>query len=261
MVASLPAPSIRPVSLLAVHSSTGLRARVLRILAAPMTGSWRSSGAIAIAAALLPVCAAWSVGGVRLVEAHSIPKAIARLAPPVVDAVTEFPDSRAFDQRPALRDARLPRPAHVRMSQAEARDRIRLESASRATPVSALDDWRSPVAPSAPARPPEHDLMSSLTALGLPIEISAYAIPSPVGSSARVEPEPMPTVAAQAATPNTAPAAPTAALPATPVTAQPTPPWELAADAGKNLGLRTAQAAVATAGFFSRLGKSVARSF
>jgi hypothetical protein len=117
-------------------------------------------------------------------------------------------------------------------------------------PASALDASLSPVSPSALSHPPEHDLLSSLTAVGLPVEVSLF---TPVVPSAGLEAEPMQNVAAQGP--------PITAQPATPTTAQPTPPWELAADAGKTLGLRTAQAAVATAGFFSRFGKSVARSF
>jgi len=37
--------------------------------------------------------------------------------------------------------------------------------------------------------------------------------------------------------------------------------WGAAADAGVNIGKGSRQAGVATAGFFSRLGKSIARSF
>jgi hypothetical protein len=261
MVASLPAPSIRPVSLLAVHSSTGLRARVLRILAAPMIGSWRSSGAIAMAAALLPACAAWSVGGVRLVEAHSltVPTALAQLASPVSAAASRPPGPPgppgpsaplAFDEQPASRKVLPPAPARVRVPDGEARGEIQPES-NRPTSASALDASLSPVGPSAPARPPEHDLFASLTAVGLPVDVSPS---SPVVPPVVVGPEPMQTVAAQAAPRIATP-------PATPITAQPTPAWELAADAGKTLGRGTAKAAVATAGFFSRFGKSVARSF
>ena len=41
----------------------------------------------------------------------------------------------------------------------------------------------------------------------------------------------------------------------------PSTPWGAAADAGVNIGKGSRQAGVATAGFFSRLGKSIARSF
>jgi beta-lactamase regulating signal transducer with metallopeptidase domain len=42
---------------------------------------------------------------------------------------------------------------------------------------------------------------------------------------------------------------------------KPSTPWAAAADAGVNVGKGSRQAGVATAGFFSRLGKSIARSF
>ena len=50
------------------------------------------------------------------------------------------------------------------------------------------------------------------------------------------------------------------ALPAAPDQG-PNTPWGAAADAGVNIGKGSRQAGVATAGFFSRLGKSIARSF
>ena len=37
--------------------------------------------------------------------------------------------------------------------------------------------------------------------------------------------------------------------------------WDKAVEAGKAIGTRSEQAAVATAGFFTRIGKQVARSF
>ena len=43
--------------------------------------------------------------------------------------------------------------------------------------------------------------------------------------------------------------------------ASPRTAWNAAADAGVNVGRGSQKAAVATAGFFSRLGKSIARSF
>ena len=47
----------------------------------------------------------------------------------------------------------------------------------------------------------------------------------------------------------------------TPASAQPATPWAAAADAGVGVGRGSRKAAVATAGFFSKLGKSIARSF
>jgi beta-lactamase regulating signal transducer with metallopeptidase domain len=46
-----------------------------------------------------------------------------------------------------------------------------------------------------------------------------------------------------------------------PPDAKDTRPWDVAADAGVTIGKKSQAAAVVTAGFFSRLGKSVARSF
>ncbi len=40
-----------------------------------------------------------------------------------------------------------------------------------------------------------------------------------------------------------------------------TTPWGVAADAGVNVGKGSQKAAVATAGFFSRFGKSMAKVF
>jgi hypothetical protein len=42
---------------------------------------------------------------------------------------------------------------------------------------------------------------------------------------------------------------------------QGTTPWRAAADAGTSVGRGSQKAAVATAGFFSRLGKSIAGAF
>ena len=44
-------------------------------------------------------------------------------------------------------------------------------------------------------------------------------------------------------------------------TIPPGSPWNLAADAGKAVGRMSRDKAVATAGFFTRFGRSVARSF
>jgi hypothetical protein len=58
------------------------------------------------------------------------------------------------------------------------------------------------------------------------------------------------------------PAAPPVAPPAqTAYDSPPKSPWGAAADAGVNVGRGSQKAAVATAGFFSKLGKSIARSF
>jgi hypothetical protein len=57
---------------------------------------------------------------------------------------------------------------------------------------------------------------------------------------------------------------PTDAAPATgeaPSPAQNVTPWRAAADAGTSVGRGSQKAAVATAGFFSRLGKSIAGAF
>jgi hypothetical protein len=70
------------------------------------------------------------------------------------------------------------------------------------------------------------------------------------------EPQP-PEVAPLNARPLPSPLAP----PATPRPDAPTRPWTVAADAGVAVGTGSQKAAVATAGFFSRFGKSVARSF
>jgi hypothetical protein len=77
-------------------------------------------------------------------------------------------------------------------------------------------------------------------------------------------------VTVPSAEPQSPPAAPLSAtpLPNPPLTppdasqpAAPVRPWTAAADAGVAVGAGSQKAAVATAGFFSRFGKSVARSF
>jgi hypothetical protein len=87
------------------------------------------------------------------------------------------------------------------------------------------------------------------------------APPAKDAASAQQAPEPVPHVAIATAdlVPGIRIEVPDPAKPQDP--SRPATPWGAAADAGVGIGRGSQKAAVATAGFFSKLGKSIARSF
>lgn len=92
------------------------------------------------------------------------------------------------------------------------------------------------VAAAEPAAP-----AAALASRRLPLSSDAVALPAPAaGAAASIDTPPPPAAAAEPGV---------------------RPLWEVAADAGKAVGAGSGQAAAATAGFFTRVGKQVARSF
>jgi hypothetical protein len=91
---------------------------------------------------------------------------------------------------------------------------------------------------------------------------AAPALPAPIADGGAVRELPGATSAV-----GTVPVPPTATTTASPPPSPETAgqktatPWGAAADAGVNVGRGSQKAATATAGFFSRLGKSIAGSF
>lgn len=120
-----------------------------------------------------------------------------------------------------------------------------------------------PTAISSVSQPaPAIDAGRRATQAPVPERPAAPSLPAPIADAGAVRELPGATSAV-----GTVPAAPAATTTATPppsseAAGQKTvTPWEAAADAGVNVGRGSQKAATATAGFFSRLGKSIAGSF
>jgi beta-lactamase regulating signal transducer with metallopeptidase domain len=214
----------------AALSSSHLRRRVLRLLdSRRSTATTAPAGPLALVGACMLMVAVL-VAGVELV---GIAAAIESRAPIPGAAPNETPQQRtaavapAATAQPAMRRDGSPRTGHDAGS-AQARG----ESGQRA------DRPADPAAAVTPVVPPPGQTT------GFPASIEASAgVPELPGTL-------LPVVLA-----------PTAGDTRSSATETTPTPWGVAADAGVNVGRGSQKAAVATAGFFTRVSKSIARSF
>jgi hypothetical protein len=208
------------VPALAAVSSSGLRERVVRIVAAGPAKPPRAPRLTLMAGAALVAAVALLVGRVPIVSAvaPAVARAVSAMdrvpaeppapaAPPVTTVVEPTaPVRRAPAPRPAASDTAQPDRQNDRGGAAPA-----VDTASASAPL--------PAAGGAAA--------------------AAFELPGSIAAATRVSASgPL-----QSAEPPQAPA------------------WNKAVDAGKAIGARSEQAAAATAGFFTRIGKQVAGSF
>jgi beta-lactamase regulating signal transducer with metallopeptidase domain len=232
-VAALPRPSVRSLPALAAASSSGLRRRLERILAAPGGATTRSRRAVAVCGAAGFVAVGLAVGNVRFVA--SATSWAAR-------AAAEWPVSMVAASTAASASSRETTPPDASSIQDPRR---RPPSAGRAKPAgpapehSARDDGE-----------PRH--IEALAAAAVPsVPLTSMTWTPGITHVAPVAPETheMPVISSS-----------TARTDAPPPAAEKTP-WAVASDAGVAVGRASQRAGVATAGFFSRFGKAVARSF
>jgi beta-lactamase regulating signal transducer with metallopeptidase domain len=238
-LASLPAMPIRSLAAPAAVGSSGLRRRIVRILAARHIASTWSGHATAIGAGVLLALLAVAIGGICVVETAfstaDLPTAV-RAAPAHAVAVRPSMPWRAITQPlpPALTHDRSRLPAR-RAAPGKA------ENNAARPPKTAM---AAPAAPTAPTRDVARSLFreqllepvtsgsgSTFAALDVPdspLEMRPETFVAPGPSAADVK----------------APAR-----------------WEAAVKAGMAVSRGSENGAVATAGFFTRFAKKIARSF
>jgi beta-lactamase regulating signal transducer with metallopeptidase domain len=232
-LASLPVPPVRSLpAAVGVLSSYGLNARIVRILRfghdATHPTRWRRA---CMASAALCVMAL-GVSTTRLVHTNVSSEDLIHVnSSPVAD-----------DMLSANNGQRAPAPAAVTASHLSPRPPVATPatstSANRGTPAPARQPISEPLLDAAPPL-----VSKSLDGVSLVIPASGSTLRSSSdvangGDETDVPPQPD--------SGNTIP---------------PGSPWNLAADAGKAIGRTSRDKAVATAGFFTRFGRSVARSF
>jgi bla regulator protein BlaR1 len=225
--AALPAPG--------ALSSSGIGKRIVRILTPRAETSSGRTFAAATTATVVLSATAWCVAGFQLVQV-AVPAVAAavtadRTAVTVVGSVSR-PASDAAVPHPASRRAVSQIPRRGPSVRAE----LRTPGSTRAQPMdeSALVSNESGHSP-AVDRPP-------LPATVLPVGVDHARLPfSPALSGSPLH------VSATTVPPVDAARAPS--------------PWSAAADAGEAFGRSSKNAAVATAGLFSRFGKKIASSF
>jgi beta-lactamase regulating signal transducer with metallopeptidase domain len=220
-----PEPALAPSAMVA----SDLGRRVMRLLDARRSTSTRARlAATAVVSPLLAITAA-AVASVELVVFASPSPIVVqpvRLHTPSTHAVA---DSRAIVPMPAATFARQ-------------------RAAARTVPQQPMPS--PPVTPAPPAAERRDKPQSA--------DDAAPAVPAIATHSSAVSVNELPGVTPIAAA--SPPQDPSASKTPAPSDKEPTP-WGAAADAGVGIGRGSQKAATATAGFFTRMGKSIARSF
>lgn len=216
-----------------VLSSPGLRTRIVRILGyRRLESKIRSAGTATTAAATifgLALC----VGGLRLVGTPALAASLEATRPSASAvaagqrSLAVAPDTRKIRRPlvPAPRPSRQPAAAHPAIAEHDISPRL---AASDAVSIGREPANPDPVIPRTDPPPPAVASFQPVT---------PAAMPAVNGVSLGAPPAPVPPASADAAT-----------------------PWGLAADAGVSVGRASQKAAVATAGFFTRLGRKIAGS-
>jgi hypothetical protein len=221
------------VPVLAAGSRSRLHQRVERILEmsrAPHVRAWRVplvGGAVAL------VTCAFAIGNVHVVAA-----AVASAVVITVDPATALASVASTSTRPSVRPSApdsASRPRQNRGPVAPVR--------TSAQDTSAADERRK-------ASATEDPKTTAIATLPVPLVSSAFSAPT-------FEPVTGPLATGA---PHTAPA-PAPVPPKESAVQEDPAPWTQAADAGVAIGRASQTAGVKTAGFFSRLGKKIARSF
>jgi bla regulator protein blaR1 len=236
-LAALPRTPVRSLPALAVVSPGGLRRRFVRILALPSVGAARPRRAVAVCAALTLAAVSLTVAHVRALAPAPARTIFPTAARPIFqeEAAIGVSTTSASDARPASH-ARSIAPALALPSRRWPSADVHARPAGagiRTAEIGRIDKQSTSPMPPAP-------LASKVWPVGAPISIPFGA---PKKAEVRLESASL-IGETPRRTDETAPA-----------------PWSMAADAGIAVGRASQNAGVATAGFFSRLGKKIARSF
>ena len=225
-LAALPLHRAPALPVLAV-SSSGLRRRVIRILAAGGVVSPRRSRAIAVCASLALAILSLVVGNMEIAQSA----AAVSIGPAAAVAVPEA-IAMVRSTTPLAATVITPAPSVVSRHRSAANRNTDVTTHGAGRPGGARSTAPTVVAASLPDATP--------AAASGAIETQPPALPA-----SRVQ------GAWMASTPGSPPSS----------DAKPRAPWMAAADGGVAIGRRSQNAGVATAGFFSRVSKKVADSF
>ena len=239
-LAALRLPPLRSLPAPAVVSSRGLRQRIVRILAAHPVATTSTGCVLGVAAGVALSALALVVGNVRVVQPATRSIVVAdtgeAAAAPTLATTPPTTVSRMVQSSGSSSEARRRgRPAGATMRIANrGNDSQQAEylAASMVSPAASADG----ASPLPVVAPPVGTPTSSVIGTLMPVQIPFTPVDHDRSSSAADE------------TPGAAE-----------VTAR--TPWSAAADAGVAIGRGSQSAGVATAGFFSRVGKKIAGSF
>jgi hypothetical protein len=234
-VAALPMVAVPALPLLTAASRTGLRRRVVRVLSARPDATAQPWCPIAVGSGIGLVVLALAVGNVHVV-------ASAAASPP--QSLAAWPTRAAM---PPMDVRAIPRPpfatSSISVPSAGLGSRRRVRSANRDTQTFRAADRPRPV--EAPA-----DVIASA-----PLPSSGWRLDPPITAPAATR------VQEELNAPAETQSAPLSATTQPPAPERTAAPWTAAADAGVAVGRVSQRAGIATAGFFSRFGTRVARSF
>jgi beta-lactamase regulating signal transducer with metallopeptidase domain len=230
-LAAFPPAAIRPLPALAVSSSR-LRRRLVRILAESSAGMWHPWRAVAAGGGVGLLALALMVSDLTPVTS-AVTSAVAVTSASVSTAAHLVSD--------AAHAATLERtrPAPAVAPRTDARPRVTPESSKAASAVSAARE--------------ASDGVNATRAIEEPVTTSSASLPLPSSDWPLDGTISTPVAALEPAVNEVDDAPGDAEKSAT--------PWSLATDGGVAIGRASRNAGVATAGFFSRFGKKIARSF
>jgi beta-lactamase regulating signal transducer with metallopeptidase domain len=238
-IALLPAASRPALPAVAAISASGVRRRITRALAFERADMGGARVLAAIASSLVLVATAFTVGGFRLVAAGPLA------------AVSPALESAAQPAAALERSASEPTPIADRErstasapSPAPPRDPRELRRPSRPHTLSASRETMTPA-----ASPAGDDIVAVARHGGGDSLAARLLVPVSTAADLPGVPTPAAPLTENAAAASAAAAAAAAA------------PWDAAVDAGVTVGKGSQRAAVATAGFFNRLGRRIGGSF
>jgi len=236
-LASLPALPLRSFATVAAVSSAGLRERIVRILSHGHVASVRSQRAASVGVGVLLCALALTVGGFRFVEA----------AAPLTNIATTVRIASA--DNPAMSDSVVPYTAVESGSSNELAD-VRPQPRVRIARQMALRNGHARAGTAAILPTSTSGALTDSEPLSHPGEQpSPDVISRPTVTFASLDSSPV----------EGAHASSSAARPSAEV--KPVSVWSATADAGVAVGRGSQKAALATASFFSRIGKKIAGSF
>jgi hypothetical protein len=235
-LAALRLPPLRSLPAPAVVSSRGLRQRIVRILAAHPVATTSTGCVLGVGAGVAISALALVVGNVRVVQpaarsivvADTVEAAAATSPPTTVSRMVQSSGSSSETRRRGR-----PPGASIRIAnRGNNSPRAEHLAPSMVSPAASADG----ASPLPPVAPPLGTPTSSTIETMMPVQIPFTPVDHDRTSSAAAE----------------TPRADEVTVPT---------PWSAAADAGVAIGRGSRSAGVATAGFFSRVGKKIAGSF
>lgn len=239
-LAALPAGPVGSLPALAM-SSSGVRRRLLRILAARRVESvWRWR-AIAVCASVALATLAFAVGHVQVAQSAATSSSVPIATRVAADVLATSPSITPGAAAPAAFASSSASRGSVQSSEDRVRPAERDDNSSGARTSTRPSGAEPPAAVMAVV--PSRHLQPPIDG-PLPNAVGTHTLPEPPLSS-RVEAPWMSSIPGSPSGPDM----------------KPRSPWMAAADGGVAIGRRSQNAGVATASFFSRVGKKIADSF